>query len=218
MTETKAIEAVLMARSSRSNRSCSPSSPETPVGGSSAVRELHDEYEREGRGFTLVKIAGGYRYRRTPTWRLHRAVRARRSSARLSGPRSRPWRSSPTSSRSPGAALGDPRCERRVDDRDADPAVRRRDRSRPGPDRRSSTAPPVDSRAGGSRLAAGAAPLAGFVPNPRWWRRSRRSALRVDDASAAAGRRRRPTPPDVPSVRRHRRHRAPSPRERTRTA
>lgn len=64
MTETKrAIEAVLMAAVEPIEPQLLAQLTETPVDAIEALcEELHDEYEREGRGFTLVKIAGGYRY------------------------------------------------------------------------------------------------------------------------------------------------------------
>jgi segregation and condensation protein B len=64
MTETKrAIEAVLMAAVEPIEPQLLAQLTETPVDDIEALcAELHDEYEREGRGFTLVKIAGGFRY------------------------------------------------------------------------------------------------------------------------------------------------------------
>jgi segregation and condensation protein B len=64
MTETKrAIEAVLMAAIEPIEPQLLAQLTETPVDAIEALcAELHDEYERERRGFTLVKIAGGYRY------------------------------------------------------------------------------------------------------------------------------------------------------------
>jgi segregation and condensation protein B len=64
MTETKrAIEAVLMAAIEPIEPQLLAQLTETPVDEIEALcTELHDEYERDGRGFTLVKIAGGYRY------------------------------------------------------------------------------------------------------------------------------------------------------------
>jgi segregation and condensation protein B len=64
MTETKrAIEAVLMAAIEPIEPQFLAQLTETPVDEIEALcSELHDEYERDGRGFTLVKIAGGYRY------------------------------------------------------------------------------------------------------------------------------------------------------------
>ena len=64
MTETKrAIEAVLMAAVEPIEPQFLAQLTETPVDEIEALcTELHDEYERDGRGFTLVKIAGGYRY------------------------------------------------------------------------------------------------------------------------------------------------------------
>jgi segregation and condensation protein B len=63
-TETKrAIEAVLMAAVEPIEPQLLAQLTETPVDEIEALcAELRDEYEREGRGFTLVKIAGGYRY------------------------------------------------------------------------------------------------------------------------------------------------------------
>jgi segregation and condensation protein B len=64
MTETKrAIEAVLMAAVEPIEPQLLAQLTETPVDEIEALcTELRDEYERDGRGFTLVKIAGGYRY------------------------------------------------------------------------------------------------------------------------------------------------------------
>jgi len=64
MTETKrAIEAVLMAAVEPIEPQFLAQLTETPVGEIETLcTELHDEYERDGRGFTLVKVAGGYRY------------------------------------------------------------------------------------------------------------------------------------------------------------
>ena len=68
MTETKrAIEAVLMAAVEPIEPHLLAQLTETPVDEIEALcAELHDEYERDGRGFTLVKIAGGYRYQTHP--------------------------------------------------------------------------------------------------------------------------------------------------------
>jgi segregation and condensation protein B len=64
MTETKrAIEAVLMAAVEPIEPQLLAQLTETPIDEIEALcTELHDEYERDGRGFTLVKVAGGYRY------------------------------------------------------------------------------------------------------------------------------------------------------------
>jgi segregation and condensation protein B len=64
MTETKrAIEAVLMAAVEPIEPQLLAQLTETPVDAIDALcSELADEYERDGRGFALVKIAGGYRY------------------------------------------------------------------------------------------------------------------------------------------------------------
>jgi segregation and condensation protein B len=64
MTETKrAIEAVLMAAIEPIEPQLLAQLTETPVDEIEALcAELHDEYERDGRGFTLVKVAGGFRY------------------------------------------------------------------------------------------------------------------------------------------------------------
>ncbi len=61
---------------------------ETPVDEIEALcAALHDEYEREGRGFTMVRVAGGYRYQTHPdmTAYIERFV-LEGQSARLSGP------------------------------------------------------------------------------------------------------------------------------------
>jgi segregation and condensation protein B len=64
LTETKrAIEAVLMAAVEPIESQLLAQLTETPIDEiESLCAELHDEYERDGRGFTLVKVAGGYRY------------------------------------------------------------------------------------------------------------------------------------------------------------
>jgi len=64
MTETKrAIEAVLMAAVEPIEPQLLAQLTETPVDAIEALCvELREEYERDGRGFTLVKVAGGYRY------------------------------------------------------------------------------------------------------------------------------------------------------------
>jgi segregation and condensation protein B len=61
---------------------------ETPVDAIEALCvELHEEYERDGRGFTLVKVAGGYRYQTATDMApyVERFVLDGQS-ARLSGP------------------------------------------------------------------------------------------------------------------------------------
>ena len=70
----------------------------------SCARELADEYEEQGRGFVLGRVAGGYRFQTHPDLApyVERFV-LEGQHARLSGPRSRRWRSSRTSSRSPAA-------------------------------------------------------------------------------------------------------------------
>jgi segregation and condensation protein B len=89
MTETKrAIEAVLMAAIEPIEPQLIAQLTETPVDEIEALcAELHDEYERDGRGFTLVKIAGGYRYQTHPDMApyIERFVLDGQS-ARLSGP------------------------------------------------------------------------------------------------------------------------------------
>jgi len=64
MTETKrAIEAVLMAAVEPIEPQLLAQLTETPVDEIEALCvELREEYERDGRGFTLVKVAGGFRY------------------------------------------------------------------------------------------------------------------------------------------------------------
>jgi len=64
MTETKrAIEAVLMAAIEPIEPQLLAQLTETPVDDIEAFCvELREEYERDGRGFTLVKVAGGFRY------------------------------------------------------------------------------------------------------------------------------------------------------------
>ncbi len=89
MTETKrAIEAVLMAAVEPIEPQFLAQLTETPVDEIEALcTELHDEYERDGRGFTLVKVAGGYRYQTHPDLApyIERFVLDGQS-ARLSGP------------------------------------------------------------------------------------------------------------------------------------
>ena len=102
MTETKrAIEAVLMAAIEPIEPQLLAQLTETPVDEIEALcTELHDEYERDGRGFTLVKIAGGYRYQTHADMApyIERFVLDGQS-AGCRVRRSRRWRSSPTSSR-----------------------------------------------------------------------------------------------------------------------
>jgi segregation and condensation protein B len=89
MTETKrAIEAVLMAAVEPIEPQLLAQLTETPVETIEALCvELHDEYERDGRGFTVVKVAGGYRYQTHPDMApyIERFVLDGQS-ARLSGP------------------------------------------------------------------------------------------------------------------------------------
>jgi segregation and condensation protein B len=89
MTVTKrAIEAVLMAAVEPIEPQLLAQLTETPVDDIEALcAELHDEYERDGRGFTIVKIAGGYRYQTHPDMApyIERFVLDGQS-ARLSGP------------------------------------------------------------------------------------------------------------------------------------
>jgi segregation and condensation protein B len=68
MTETKrAIEAVLMAAIEPIEPQLLAQLTETPVDRIEELcTELHDEYERDGRGFTIVKVAGGYRFQTAP--------------------------------------------------------------------------------------------------------------------------------------------------------
>lgn len=68
MTETKrAIEAVLMAAVEPIEPQLLAQLTETPVETIEALCvELNGEYEREGRGFALVKVAGGYRFQTHP--------------------------------------------------------------------------------------------------------------------------------------------------------
>ena len=66
-------------------------------------RELAAEYEAQGRGFQLVRVAGGWRFQTHPDQApyVERFVlEGQPPSCRP--PRSRPWPSSPTSSRSRG--------------------------------------------------------------------------------------------------------------------
>ena len=89
MTETKrAIEAVLMAAVEPIEPQLLAQLTETPVDEIETLcAGLHDEYERDGRGFTLVKIAGGYRYQTATDMApyVERFVLDGQS-ARLSGP------------------------------------------------------------------------------------------------------------------------------------
>jgi segregation and condensation protein B len=89
MTETKrAIEAVLMAAIEPVEPQLLAQLTETPVDQIEALcAELHDEYEREGRGFTVARVAGGYRYQTHPdmTAYIERFV-LEGQSIRLSGP------------------------------------------------------------------------------------------------------------------------------------
>jgi len=89
MTETKrAIEAVLMAAVEPIEPQLLAQLTETPVDDIETLcDELRAEYEREGRGFTLAKVAGGYRYQTHPDMApyIERFVLDGQS-ARLSGP------------------------------------------------------------------------------------------------------------------------------------
>jgi segregation and condensation protein B len=89
MTETKrAIEAVLMAAVEPIEPQLLAQLTETPVDDIEAFcAELREEYERDGRGFTLVKVAGGYRYQTAADMApyVERFVLDGQS-ARLSGP------------------------------------------------------------------------------------------------------------------------------------
>ncbi len=89
MGETKrAIEAVLMAAIEPIEPQLMAQLTETPVETiESLCAELRDEYERDGRGFTLVKVAGGYRYQTHPDMApyIERFVLDGQST-RLSGP------------------------------------------------------------------------------------------------------------------------------------
>lgn len=89
MSETKrAIEAVLMAAVEPIEPQLMAQLTETPVETiESLCAELRDEYEQEGRGFTLVKVAGGYRYQTHPDMApyIERFVLDGQST-RLSGP------------------------------------------------------------------------------------------------------------------------------------
>ncbi|MEP6622901.1 MAG: SMC-Scp complex subunit ScpB [Acidimicrobiia bacterium] len=89
MTETKrAIEAVLMAAIEPVEPQLLAQLTETPVDAiESLCDELHDEYEREGRGFTIARVAGGYRFQTHPEMSayIERFV-LEGQSIRLSGP------------------------------------------------------------------------------------------------------------------------------------
>jgi segregation and condensation protein B len=89
MTETKrAIEAVLMAAIEPVEPQVLAQLTETQTEEIEArCAELAEEYEREGRGFTLVRIAGGYRYQTHADMApyIERFVLEGRT-ARLSGP------------------------------------------------------------------------------------------------------------------------------------
>ncbi len=68
MSETKrAIEAVLMAAIEPVEAQLLAQLTETPIDQIEVLcTELHDEYERDGRGFTIAKVAGGYRFQTHP--------------------------------------------------------------------------------------------------------------------------------------------------------
>ena len=87
--ETKrAIEAVVMAAIEPIEAQVLAQLTETPVLEIEELcRELAQEYERDGRGFALVRIAGGYRYQTHPdmTAYIERFV-LEGQTARLSGP------------------------------------------------------------------------------------------------------------------------------------
>ena len=87
--ETKrAIEAVVMAAIEPVEPQFLAQLTETPVDDIEALcAELMAEYERDGRGFTLARVAGGYRYQTHPDMApyIERFV-LEGQSARLSGP------------------------------------------------------------------------------------------------------------------------------------
>ena len=87
--ETKrAIEAVVMAAIEPVEPQFLAQLTETPVNDIEAMcAELMEEYERDGRGFTLARVAGGYRYQTHPDMApyIERFV-LEGQSARLSGP------------------------------------------------------------------------------------------------------------------------------------
>jgi segregation and condensation protein B len=89
MTETKrAIEAVVMAAVEPVEPQFLAQLTETPIEEIEAhCAELADEYEREGRGFSLVRVAGGYRFQTHPDMApyIERFVLDGQST-RLSGP------------------------------------------------------------------------------------------------------------------------------------
>lgn len=89
MSETKrAIEAVLMAAIEPVESQLLAQLTETPVEKIEALcGELRDEYERDGRGFTIAKVAGGFRFQTHPDAAayIERFV-LEGQSARLSGP------------------------------------------------------------------------------------------------------------------------------------
>jgi segregation and condensation protein B len=89
MTETKrAIEAVLMAAIEPVEPQFLAQLTETPIDQIEAIcAELRDEYERDGRGFTIARVAGGYRYQTHPDMApyIERFV-LEGQSIRLSGP------------------------------------------------------------------------------------------------------------------------------------
>ncbi len=89
MSETKrAIEAVLMAAIEPVEAQLLAQLTETPVDQIEALcGELRDEYERDGRGFTIAKVAGGFRFQTHPDAAayIERFV-LEGQSARLSGP------------------------------------------------------------------------------------------------------------------------------------
>ena len=89
MSETKrAIEAVLMAAIEPVEPQFLAQLTETPIDTIEALcAELLEEYEREGRGFTIARVAGGYRYQTHPEMAayIERFV-LEGQSARLSGP------------------------------------------------------------------------------------------------------------------------------------
>ena len=112
------VEAVVMAATDPVEAGFLAQLVELPVARIEELcRELADEYEASGRGFVLVKVAGGYRYQTHADLSayIERFV-LEGQHARLSAPRSRRSRSSPTSSRSrvrrspPSAAWMSSRC------------------------------------------------------------------------------------------------------------
>ena len=97
----RAIEAILMVAEEPIEPSVLAQLTEQPKDRVIEIcQQLAEQYEAEERGFVLARVAGGFRFQSHPDLApyVERFVLDGKS-ARLSAPRSRRWRSSPTSNR-----------------------------------------------------------------------------------------------------------------------